>query len=120
MKKLDINVIIILFILFQGCEKNVGESIDDEKTDCSQVQSYFTESVLPVLELNCIGCHSGTSPSAGLLLTNYSEVSPSSVVGSVLDRINRDEGQSGLMPPYSKMSEEHISVFQQFFEMECE
>ena len=120
MKKLDINVIIIFFILFQGCEKNVGESIDDEKTDCSQVQSYFTESLLPILESNCTGCHSGTSPSGGLLLTNYSEVSPSSVIGPVLDRINRDENQSGLMPPYGKLLDEQLLVFQHFFEMECE
>ena len=120
MKNIFNNVIIIFFILFQGCAKNIGESIDDDKTDCSQVQSYFTESVFPILESNCTGCHSGTSPSGGLSLADYSEVSPPGILGSVIDRINRDEGQSGLMPPYGKMSEEHISVFQQFFEMECE
>lgn len=43
-------------------------------TACDTVAVKYSTSVLPVLSSNCINCHGGTTPSAGISLDNYTGV----------------------------------------------
>jgi hypothetical protein len=43
----------------------------------------FSGIVWPIIEQNCRGCHSGLSPSGGVLLTNYTEVSAQATSGKL-------------------------------------
>ena len=119
MVKLVIRILPVALVYFFGCENNVADDPDQDPTDCSVVEAYYEESVAPILTQNCIGCHSGSSPSGGLNLDDYTSVRGG--MGDVLDRVNREEGSSGFMPQVgSKLTDAELSILQSFFEMECE
>ena len=119
MVKLVIRLLSVALVYFFGCENNVADDPDQDPTDCSVVEAYYEESVAPILTQNCIGCHSGSSPSGGLNLGDY--ISVRGGMGDVLDRVNREEGSSGFMPRGgSKLTDAELSILQSFFEMECE
>ena len=119
MVKLVIRLLSVALVYFFGCENNVADDPDQDPTDCSVVEAYYEESVAPILTQNCIGCHSGSSPSGGLNLGDYTSVRGG--MGDVLDRVNREEGSSGFMPQVgSKLTDAELSILQSFFEMECE
>ena len=116
-----INVALFMCISFSGCEKNVEEDLEDKKDDCTEVETYYTENVAPILESNCTGCHSGPTPRAGLSLDSYSVVFIAIKSGDVLDRVNRDQGTNGFMPNGgTKLSDANLDILQTFFEMECD
>ena len=111
--------IIVLMLFILGCENNIAEDQINEPEDCTNVESYYAEAVMPIMEQNCTGCHSGVAPSGGLGLDSYSSVRNS--MSSTLDRVNLDQGSSGFMPQgSSKLTENELSILQIFFEMECE
>ena len=119
MVKLVIRILPAALVYFFGCENNLADDSDQNPTDCSVVEAYYEESVAPILTQTCIGCHSGSSPSGGLNLDDYTTVR--SGMGDVLDRVNREEGSSGFMPQGgSKLTDAELSILQSFFEMECE
>ncbi len=120
MKKI-INVTLLLFITFYGCEKNVEEDHEDDTVDCSVVKAYYTENVAPILSLNCIGCHSGSTASAGLHLDSYTSVYSAIKSGNVSDRVNRSSDDPLFMPQGAqKLSDANLDILQTFFEMECD
>lgn len=55
-----------------GCDPNAG--------GCNTEDVSFGTDVVPVIDNNCIGCHSGPSPQGGVLLESYTNVK--SVVNS--------------------------------------
>jgi hypothetical protein len=115
-----INVVLFPFILFSGCENNVEENSEDNPVDCTEVETYYTENVAPILESNCTGCHSGSTPTAGLSLDSYSNVRAAIKTGDVLDRVNRNSGDGGFMPNGgTKLSDANLEILQTFFDMEC-
>ena len=116
-----INVVLFPFILFSGCENNVEENSEDNPADCTEVETYYTENVAPILESNCTGCHSGPTPTAGLSLDSYSNVRAAIKTGDVLDRVNRNSGDGGFMPNGgTKLSDTNLEILQTFFELECD
>ncbi len=120
MKKI-INVTLLLFITFYGCEKNVEEDYEDDTVDCSAVETYYTENVAPILSSNCTGCHSGSTASAGLHLDSYTSVYSAIKSGDVSARVNRNSGDNGFMPQGGqKLSDANLDILQTFFEMECD
>ena len=110
--------VLSLLILLQACEKNIEEDHKVVFQDCSQVEAYYSESVLPIMKQSCITCHSGTNPSGNLLLTEFTSVKTS--MGKTLDRVNREEGSAGFMPlGGEKLTNSDLGILQTFFEMDC-
>ena len=119
MVKLVIRLLPVVLVYFFGCENNIADDPEQNPTDCSVVEAYYEESVAPILTQNCIGCHSGSTPSGGLSLVTYSSVQNG--MRSVLERVNREEGSSGFMPlGGSKLPGTDLDVLQTFFDMDCE
>ena len=107
----------LLCICFSGCEKNVEEDHEIKTVDCSAVETYYNENVAPILSSNCIGCHPGQG---GLSLDSYTSVYFAIKSGNVLDRVNRNSGDNGLMPQGGqKLSYANLEILQTFFDMEC-
>ena len=111
----------LLCICFSGCEKNVEEDTENNFVDCSAVEAYYTEDVAPILSSNCIGCHSGSTASAGLHLDSYTSVYSAIKSGIILDRVNRNSSGDVLLMPQGgqKLSDANLDILQKFFEMEC-
>lgn len=66
--------------------------------DCDPNAAITFSGVLwPIIENNCTGCHSGSSPSGGVALTNYANVATSVGSGAFMHSLNGTNGVS-LMP----------------------
>ena len=118
--KNTITITLLLCICFSGCEKNVEEDHEIKTVDCSAVETYYNENVAPILSSNCIGCHSGSTASAGLHLDSYTSVYSAIKSGNVWDRVTRVQGFDGFMPQGGqKLSNTNLDILQTFFDMEC-
>lgn len=61
-------------------------------TECDLSNVTFSQTVWPIIQNNCTGCHSGGNPSAGISLTNYNEVSQFAENGLLSAVINHENG----------------------------
>jgi mono/diheme cytochrome c family protein len=61
-------------------------------TDCDLTNVTYSGTVWPILQNNCTGCHSGGSPSGGISLTNYNEISQVASNGLLSAVINHESG----------------------------
>lgn len=109
-----------------GCTDNTATNYDSAATfddgSCisgSICETYYHENVAPILSHSCYVCHSGSTPSGGLNLSSYSTTL--NAMDIILDRVNREEGSGGFMPPGgSKLTQPEISFLESFLEMDCE
>ena len=60
--------------------------------DCDLTNVTFAQSVWPIIQNSCTGCHSGTTPQGNLSLTNYAEVAQIAQNGYLSGVINHDAG----------------------------
>jgi uncharacterized membrane protein len=65
---------------------------------CDSVHVNFSGTIRTIVENNCLGCHSGAFPAAGLNLTEYENLKEAFIARSALDHILGQNGFS-LMPP---------------------
>jgi hypothetical protein len=69
-----------------------GAINEDCIVQCDTQNVSYSGSVSQVLQNNCNGCHSGSTPSGGLNLTNYSTVSVVAANGKLTGSVNREVG----------------------------
>lgn len=91
----------------------------------SEQVSFFEEKVLPILEQNCLKCHSGESPKGELSLVSRASILEGGESGPavdfedlassyIVDAINYDSWE---MPPTGKMSPDQIKVLTEWVDM---
>lgn len=94
----------IFLILFSGCYYDKEDLLYPGASTCEPVANpTFTANVLPLLNVKCNTCHSGSSPSAGIKLDSYAEVSKHVKNGSLMGSINYSSGFSPMPKNGSKM-----------------
>jgi hypothetical protein len=76
------------------------------------VNPTFSVAVLPLLNAKCNTCHAGTSPSGGIRLDTYTEVSKYITGGSLIGSINHTSGFSAMPKNGSKMPSCEIQKIQ--------
>ena len=59
---------------------------------CDLSNVTYSQSVWPIIQNNCTGCHSGGSPQGGISLTNYTEISVFAGNGFLSGVINHENG----------------------------
>ena len=70
----------------------------------------FTATLWPVIQNSCKGCHSGTSPSAGIRLENYTNVAAVAANGTLLGSL-KGTPPNVKMPPGSSLTTCRITQF---------
>ncbi|WP_460219265.1 cytochrome c family protein [Psychroserpens sp. MEBiC05023] len=98
---------IALLIIGQSCttaiidegDKNSLPPLTREVTYQSDIQSIMTN--------NCITCHAGPAPNAGLDLSNYQNTRFSAEQGSLVSRMNNALNP---MPPSGKLSPQVLQI----------
>lgn len=78
---------------------NVEELYTTEPCDVSAVT--YSQDVNLIINNNCLACHGGTSPEAGLNLSTYGSVAANAQL--IKTRINLPNGAAGVMPPTGPM-----------------
>jgi len=63
---------------------------------CDTTNVTFTANVLPVINANCTGCHSGGAAAGNLSLANYNDIVASINSGRFLGSIRQDPGYSAM------------------------
>jgi mono/diheme cytochrome c family protein len=100
MKKLSFLPVImlggLLLIGYQSCkhepEDNQGPGPGPDSCDTTGVS--YPGTVYPIFQANCISCHSGASPGAGIDLTDYAQVEVIAQNGQLLGAIKHLQGYS--------------------------
>jgi hypothetical protein len=75
---------------------------DNYCNSCDTTTFKFSLNIWPIIRDNCKGCHSGATPSKGLLLTNYTEVKAIVDSGKLINVLNATNGLKQ-MPPGGKL-----------------
>ena len=101
----------ILILFLSGCQKNIESEYMNY--NCIEVESYYIQSVAPILNNNCVGCHPGYSSFEGSFETIMN--------GDAIKRINLDISNPRFMPLGSeKLSQPELDVIQNFSELFCQ
>lgn len=71
--------------------------------DCDLTSVTFSADISGIIANNCSGCHSGSQPDGGMLLTNYSQIAAAANSSKLYNVITGSNG-SPLMPPGGSLS----------------
>jgi len=112
MKKFVLTSVFCLIVF--GCESSTFEEIAEEMPAIEEV--HYTEHIKPVIDANCIECHSPAGVSSFRPLTNYAEVKAAVQETNLLDRIQRQNGEEGQMPQTGRMPQNLINLILQWNE----
>lgn len=81
-----------------------------EEQECDSINVNFSQTVWPIIQNSCYGCHSGPDPSGSISLTNHSELKAAGSIapgnpGSLLGAITHNPGNSPMPKNGNKLSD---------------
>jgi len=79
-------------------------------SDCDTNNVTFSASVWPMININCTGCHNGSSAGGGVQITNYNDVVAIADNGSLLGTISHSSGYNPMPKNGNKLSDCKIDV----------
>ncbi|GGB85045.1 hypothetical protein GCM10007424_26360 [Flavobacterium suaedae] len=114
MKMKNITKIIVVLTVFglYSCDSNTYEDIEEDSITDDDIPVVITYDahVKQIVDANCVTCHSAGATASFLPLTNYMEVKDAVENTDLLDRIQRQNGQPGLMPQTGRMPMNNIDA----------
>ncbi|MCV9927883.1 cytochrome c [Flavobacterium sp. LS1R49] len=116
MKKIIAFAILLVGLL--SCSSNTYEDIEAEPvvttptpgTDPVVETVSYTKNVKSIIDASCAGCHSSGGSASFLPLTSYTQVRAAVINAGLLNRIQLQNGQQGLMPQGGRMSQTNIDL----------
>lgn len=75
--------------ILQGAE---NLSCDPVSTSCDTLNVSFSQLIFPIINNNCLGCHSGPNPNGGIDLTTYDNIKSQALNGKLYGAIAGLEG----------------------------
>ena len=106
MRKIQIAKIFIVLAATASITTSCTKAVIDENAGSSTPITEdikYDPDVQNIMFNNCVTCHGGPSPSAGLLLNNYQDVRFATENGKVIERMNDARNP---MPPSGILSQE--------------
>lgn len=92
-------------------------AINNSCTSCdTSGEMKYALNIIPILQANCIGCHSSSSASGGIDLSNYAGVQTVALNGTLQGSINHNTGFSAMPKNGSKMSDCNIYKIQKWID----
>ncbi len=71
---------------------------------CDSVNVTYSQTIKPILDSYCLGCHSGNSPAAGISISDYSTTRVIAANGKLMGTIEHKAGYSAMPKNASKLS----------------
>jgi mono/diheme cytochrome c family protein len=103
-----IPALVLLMFSTPGCYYDKAEVLYPS-TACDTANVTFGASVTPVLSSNCVACHGGASPSAGIRLDTYAGVKLQADNGRLLGAITHGTSFSPMPKNANKLSDCNIA-----------
>lgn len=97
-----IAVLFILVVLTPACS---SDNEDEVAPDCDLENVTYSETIAPIMATSCNSCHSGASPSAGIITANYDGLSAIALSGQLVGVINHQQGFSPMPPGQPQLGE---------------
>jgi len=117
MKALLVSLVLGLSLL-SGCYYDSKEYLYPTlNTVCDSVSTQtYDATISKILNDNCVSCHSGSSPSGGVLLNSYTNVKTQVDNGQLLGSILHSSGFTGskAMPPSSSLDDCSINAIKKW------
>ena len=82
-----------------------SDSEDDVVPDCDLDNVSYSETIVPIMQANCNGCHSGPSPSAGIITAEYEGLQEIALDGRLVGSVNHEEGYSPMPQGQAQLDE---------------
>lgn len=106
--------LMILLAVFTSCSdsdtvQEIETPTNPNPTNPTTAISY-SKDVKSIIDANCISCHSSGRSAAFRPLTTYAEVKTAVENAGLLNRIQLQSGQQGLMPQGGRMSQANIDL----------
>jgi mono/diheme cytochrome c family protein len=98
MTKFKISALLLLSFLMFNCTSAI---LEDEEIAPPPMTVKYNDEVKNITSANCVSCHGGSTPQAGLDLSSYVNVRSAVENGNLLNRINN---QANPMPPSGILS----------------
>jgi len=97
----------------------MGCTYDDLETlgtpfDCDTFDTTYGMDILPLVSDHCQGCHSGSTPSAGLAFETHADIALFAEI--MVERMDKPEGDPLLMPQSGKLDSCSIARFHAWIE----
>lgn len=70
----------------------------------------YSKNVKAIIDANCVGCHQSGRSAGFRPLTTYAEVKTATEGAGLLNRIQLQTGQQGIMPQAGRMSQANIDL----------
>jgi len=86
--------VIVIAIFMQSCYYDNVEDLYPQLPECDTTNVTYSNSVWPVINSNCTGCHGGNAPAGNIRLENYNDISSAANNGSLLGTIRHENGWS--------------------------
>ncbi|BDU26206.1 MULTISPECIES: cytochrome c [unclassified Flavobacterium] len=110
MKK-TILLTILLAALASCSDSDTVQDIETPTTPTNPTTSItYSKNVKSIIDANCISCHSSGRSAAFRPLTTFAEVKAAVENSGLLNRIQLQNGQQGLMPQGGRMSQANIDL----------
>jgi hypothetical protein len=97
------NILIILALaMLSSCYYDNEETLyPDTGAECDTTNVTYSGTIWPVINSNCVGCHSGSAPQGNIHLEDYSTISAAAAIpagqpGSLYGAISHDPGNSAM------------------------
>lgn len=106
-KKILFFAAISFMLSLSSCYYDKAESLRTI-SDCDTTKVTYSITIAPMINSNCEGCHSGGTPSGGVMLSNYSETKTAADNGSLLGTIKHESNWSPMPKGGNKLSDCNI------------
>jgi uncharacterized membrane protein len=104
-------LLILLSISFTSCYYDNEEYLYPNPSACDTANVSYSQHIAPIIQTNCVGCHSGVAPSGGINLTSYSDVLVKVNDNALLNAVKYNNINSPMPPPtVGKMSDCNINI----------
>lgn len=71
-------------------------ALNNSCSSCDTSKYTFTADIKPIIDAYCKGCHSGSSPSGGILLSTYNEIQSLAVSGRLYGSISHQSAYTAM------------------------
>lgn len=84
---------------------------------CDTTQFKYAANISPILASNCVGCHGGTTPSAGITLNTYMGVRAQAINGRLYGAVTHSPGYSPMPKNAAKLTECQLTQIKKWIDV---